>query len=237
MAKVKLTRPEGDGRFTQSPAEKDMMAYMVIFGVSKMAAWMRFHPEHVDIHTGKLIGEGTLAYKEFFDMQQNKEFVKCYRATLSKRVAGQEVGDSSDDTATMISDERKNDALTLLLDQALRVVEKGETLDPETLKLVAELFKKLNILKENENVVMEPLRFLPTLCSECRYKAYMESLATEGEAIDCCEYCKCRKIAESQGYYFNGGKNLLDIPKDVSERIEEKNKVKLEDIISGLIEN
>ena len=121
--------------------------------------------------------------------------------------------------------------------EVIKMIEAGKISDPEFAKLVTDLAIKMKITKEDVERIIAPIRVLMTRCSECRYRIGVESMVLNGQILDMCAYCKCRKIAEEHGYRFNDGKDLLEIPKEVIDELESKNNVKLEDILSNKIDN
>lgn len=233
------TRPENDSDFPvnkdssyglQTKRDKDCIVYAVAFGIPNDVAFARFHPEYVS--EGKLNEEGIDHCKQFFKYARNREFADAYRETLKKSLA-LEVSDTVE-----LSDSRKEKALKILLDKTIRLVEGGAELDPDTLKTVSEVFKKVGLLKDDVEQDIHPLRFLPVRCfgDGCRYRLFVESMVLEGSAIDECQYCKALKFAQDNGFRYNPQSNL-DIPEDVVKRLEGKNNVNLLDIINGKIEN
>lgn len=233
MADLKLTRPENDNVFTQRNEDKDMMAYMVFFGVSKQAAYLRFHPDARDGNTGKLDHSGSEECRQFFGKQENKDFVASYKETLKRRLSGVEI----EMDERMAEEKDQVESVKELLRQAAQLMKNGVSLDAATLKLIADLYIRVGFLKEEREQEIRPVRFLPVRCkSECRYRLYCESMVLEGLAIDECQFCKARSKAEELGYKFKDTE-LLDIPEDVVKRLDEKNNVKLEDILSGKVEN
>lgn len=228
MADIPLRPKEFDSKSIRK-ADADCLTYAAIFGCKNEDAFARFHPEYLD-GAGRLNESGRKACRQFFIYAKNKQYLDDYRATLDefcKRKGGART------EVVSIDDSRKDRALKSLLNQAMSMVEGGADLDADTLKTITEIFKKLNILKDDVEQEIRPLRFLPTTCGECRYKAFVESSVLDGSAIDCCAYCKARKVAEENGYRFNDGKDLLEIPENVIKGLESRNDVKLEDIISG----
>lgn len=214
--------------------DRDCLSYTVAFNVPNERAFALFHPEFLD-EQGKLTKVGKTQCRQFFSYARNKEYADAYRNTLESffekgRMVAANI--SSD-----INDSRKDKVLKQLLGQAMSLVEGGEGLDPDTMKTVVEVFRKLGILKDEVEEEIKPLRFLPERCSSCRANIFVQSAVSNGQILDMCAYCKCRKTAEEHGYRFNDGKDLLDIPKEIIDDLEAKNNVKLEDIINGKCPN
>lgn len=215
-------------------ADKDLISYVVAMGVPNQVAYARFHPEFLD-SSGKLNKTGRGACTQFFTYAKNKEYADAYRATLAKFI-GKGSGISTPATED-ISESKVDWALKELSRQAISLLEKGGELEADTVKTIVEVFKKMNLLKDDVAQEMRPIRVLPSRCGECRYRIGVESMVLNGQMLDMCQWCKARKCAEEHGYRFNEGKDLLNIPEEVIADLEAKNNIKLEDIISGRIEN
>lgn len=230
--KIQFHRPANNDDFKQTKAEKDMMSYIALYGCSNSAAYALFNRHLLD-KNGKLNKAGQSECRMFFSHPNNIAYMDAMRAHLEALTKGTVKVATSD----VINDSRKDNALKVLVNRALSLMEKGEDLDPETIKLIADIAVKLKLIKEDEEQQIKPIRVLPSRCGECRYRIGVESIVLNGQMLDMCAYCKCRKIAEEHGYSFNDGKDLLDMPKEVIDELESKNNVKMEDILSGRIEN
>lgn len=230
--KIQFHRPANNDDFKQTKAEKDMMSYIVLYGCSNSAAYALFNRHLLD-KNGKLNKAGQSECRMFFSHPNNIAYMDAMRAHLEALTKGTVKIATSD----VINDSRKDNALKVLVNRALSLMEKGEDLDPETIKLIADIAVKLKLIKEDEEQQIKPVRVLPQRCSTCRMKIAVESMVLNGQMLDMCAYCKCRRIAEEHGYRFNDGKDLLEIPKEIIDELESKNNVKMEDILSGRVEN
>lgn len=227
---IKFHRPPNNDEFKQSKKEKDMMAYTVLFQCPNSTAYALFNPEVCD-KNGKLNKAGQSLCRQFFSHPNNIAYMDALKAHLSAVTKGGKVvkNDNIDDT-------RKDNALKSLLNQAMSLVEKGEDLDAESLKIVAEIFRKLNLIGEDVGTEIRPLRFLPERCfSSCRYRLFVENAVKGGSVIDECQYCKALAFANENGYKDDSTKRL-DIPKEILDA-EPENTVKTVDILSGKVEN
>lgn len=214
--------------------DKDLISYVVAMGVPNQVAYARFHPEFLDA-SGKLNKTGRGACTQFFTYAKNKEYADAYRQTLAKFI-GKGSGISTPATED-ISESKVDWALKELSRQAISLLEKGGELEADTVKTIVEVFKKMNLLKDDVAQEMRPIRVLPSRCkSECRYRAFVETNVAEGRIFDDCEYCRARAYAEERGFIYDPCK-LLDVPQDVIDEIDSKNNIRLEDIISGKVEN
>lgn len=230
--KIQFHRPANNDDFKQSKLEKDILVFPLLYACSNATAYALFHPELCD-RNGKLNKAGQRECRMFFSHPNNIAYMDAMRAHLEALTKGTVKIATSD----VINDSRKDNALKVLVNRALSLMEKGEDLDPETIKLIADIAVKLKLIKEDVEQQIPPIRVLMERCSRCRFRIGVESLVLDGKVLDMCAYCKCRRIAEEHGYRFNDGKDLLEIPKEVIDELESKNNVRMEDILSGKIEN
>lgn len=230
--KIQFHRPANNDDFKQSKLEKDILVFPLLYACSNATAYALFHPELCD-RNGKLNKAGQRECRMFFSHPNNIAYMDAMRAHLEALTKGTVKIATSD----VINDSRKDNALKVLVNRALSLMEKGEDLDPETIKLIADIAVKLKLIKEDVEQQIPPIRVLMERCSRCRFRIGVESLVLDGKVLDMCAYCKCRRIAEEHGYRFNDGKDLLEIPKEAIDELESKNNVKMEDILSGRIDN
>lgn len=233
------TKAKNDDKFTAlNRSEKEIIVYAVLCREDNQTAFLRYNP-HFAISIGKntpkfaLSEEGKRQCKNFWSYGKVREYRQAYEETLQEFFGTKRSGKND---STEIDESRKENALKSLLNQVMNLVEGGD-LDADTLKIVAELFKKVGFLKEDVERIIAPIRVLMARCSECRYRIGVESAVCNGEMLDMCAFCKCRKIAEEHGYRFNEGKDLLELPQEIVADLESKNDVKLSDILEGKIEN
>lgn len=215
-------------------SDKDVLSYVVAFNVPNQKAFALWHPEFLD-SSGKLNKTGRAACTQFFNYAKNREYADAYKRTLAEFLERKdtEIGDELEE----LTEERKEKASKLLMLEVIKMIEAGKISDPEFAKLVTDLAIKMKITKEDIDRIIAPIRVLMARCSECRYRIGVESMVLNGQMLDMCAYCKCRKLAEEHGYRFNDGKDLLEIPKEIIDELESKNNVRMEDILSGKIEN
>lgn len=221
-----------DSRIPSS--DKDLLSYAIAFSIPNQKAFALWHPEFLD-SSGKLNKTGRAACTQFFNYAKNREYADAYKRTLAEFLEKKDAEIS--DELEELTEERKEKASKLLMLEVIKMIEAGKISDPEFAKLVTDLAIKMKITKEDVDRIIAPIRVLMARCFECRYRIGVESMVLNGQMLDMCAYCKCRKLAEEHGYRFNDGKDLLEIPKEVIEELESKNNVKMEDILSGRIEN
>lgn len=203
-------RPSPD-EYKIPAADKDLIGYVVAFGVPNQKAYALWHPEFLD-EAGRLNKVGKGACTQFFSYARNKEYADAYRNTLAGFLNKKGGSRNAAETDT-IDDTRKDNALKRLLNQAMSLVEKGEDLDPDTLKVVTEIYKKIGILKDDVEEQEKPRRYLPEHCESCSYRLFVESHVEGGTIVNECDYCRTRRFAEERGWRFDPAKNL-DLPQE-----------------------
>lgn len=192
-------RPNPD--ISKIPAsDKDMIAYMVAFNIPNQKAFALWHPEFLD-SSGKLNKTGRAACTQFFNYSKNREYADSYAAYLKEFLSGDK--GKSETHLIEVDESRKDKALKSLLNQAMSMVESGDTLDPDTLKVLTEIFKKLGILKDEVEVQEAPRRYLPERCSACAYRSFVESHVESGEIENACLRCKALKVAQENGFVYD----------------------------------
>lgn len=210
--KIKWHRPKNERDFRIDGATKDILSFSVLFSCSKYAAVEKLCPEYLD-YGGRLSDNGKQYADQLFGHSENKRYIKAMKDTLASISHGTYQSDDEEDSAKVdLSDKRKDQALKSLLDQAINLVEGGTKLDPDTLKTVSDIFKKIGLLKDETEVIEPPRRYLPELCHRgCRYRLFMESAIKDGQIEDECQYCRALKFANDNGYK-DDVTNRLDIP-------------------------
>lgn len=209
------------------------IAYAVLFDVGNQEAFMRFNPHYIDASGKQMNPAGKKASTMFWNYGKTKDYREQYEKELAEFLGRGTTVVAYDD-----NEEIDGDALARkILSDLAALVKNGRIQDYEVLKTVTDILGKFGKLKGVEERIIPPVRVLMTRCSECRMRITVESMVLNGEMLDMCAYCKCRKIAEEHGYRFNDGKDLLEIPQEIIADLESKNDVKLLDILDGKIEN
>lgn len=206
------TRPTNDGDFKIAKADKELLCYVVAMGVANEVAFGRWHPEFLD-GSGKLSKAGKQACGQFFRYHKHCEFQDAYRQTLTGLLGKADKSDKSHGLMDEIDESRKEKALKALLSQAMSLVEGGTDLSADSLKTISEIFTKLKLIKQEEDITEKPRRYLPELCSRCQYRLFCEQCIENGEIENECLRCKALAIAKEHGYIYDPTKNL-QIEKD-----------------------
>lgn len=209
-------KPKNDDEFTTlKKGDKEIIVYAVLCQADNQTAFVRFHPEYA-IQVGKTTSKYALSEvgkrecKNFWSYPKNRAYREAYEATLAEFLGRKSAPKS--EIVGEIDESRKDKALKSLLNQAMSLVEGSGDLDAETLKIAAEIFKKVGLLKDEETQVEPARRYIPVRClSECAYRHFVESHVENGDIISECDYCQTRKFAEEKGWRFDPTKNL-DLP-------------------------
>ena len=186
-------------------SDKDMLSYAIAFSIPNQKAFALWHPEFLD-SSGKLNKTGRAACTQFFNYSKNREYADNYAAYLKEFLSGDK--EKSEAHLIEVDESRKDKALKSLLNQAMSMVESGDTLDPDTLKVLTEIFKKLGTLKDEVEVQESPRRYLPCRCGECDYRSFVESYIETGQVENSCLRCKALDLAKEHGFRYDP-KNLL----------------------------
>lgn len=193
-------RPDNDAEFHLTKAEKDTLVVKCLLGYSNQAAFILFNPHLTE--NGKLTKAGQTACRQFFTHPKNVEWLESYERTLEQYLDDGEVNEKHS-SKPELSESRKEDALRNLLSRAMALVESGADLDADSLKTVAEIFKKVGLLKDEEVQIEAPRRYLPVRCAECAYRSFVESCVENGEVEDTCQSCKALEFAKKNGFIYD----------------------------------
>lgn len=221
--KIQFHRPANNDDFKQSKLEKDVLVFPLLYACSNATAYALFHPELCD-RNGKLNKAGQRECRMFFSHPNNIAYMDAMRAHLEALTKGTVKIATSD----VINDSRKDNALKVLVNRALSLMEKGEDLDPETIKLIADIAVKLKLVKEEQEEQERARRYLPVKCRlECAYRLFVESHVENGEIINECDFCRTRRFAEDNGWHYDATKNL-DLPEELTNQNNQNNETDME---------
>ena len=200
MNKSKIPmRPKG--AFKLSAHEQDAITWHIISGMSRAEVYQRF--SRPDLETSKTALDKLS--KMFFEDKEVRRYMEEYQATLNAFLDPQEKPKKE-----LTEDEMKVrilKGLDKLKEFALNQADVIATLDEPG--EVIKLWKSLGLFGDEEDVVEAPRRYLPTMCSECRYKAFCEQ-----ECEDLCETCKYKLYANENGVHYETKEQLINPNKD-----------------------
>lgn len=205
-------KPKNDDEFTTlKKGDKEIIVYAVLCQADNQTAFVRFHPEYA-IQVGKTTSKYALSElgkrecKNFWSYPKNRAYREAYEATLAEFLGRKQTSRNVD---AEIDDNRIEGALKKLLNQTIGLLDNGDNLDPDSVKTIVEVFRKMNLLKDEVEQQEAPRRYLPCRCSECLYKSFVESHVETGEVENTCLRCKALKVAHEQGFRYDPT-NLLE---------------------------
>ena len=198
MAKKLPKRPKANKQYGLTEEEENCLNYYCAFQCSKVDAVKIFlHPEIISKLQIKSITD------QFFAMDEVQSYIKDYEETLQEFF--EEKKKPKAELSEKDREARKRKALESIADKVIELAQNldDEGADPES---IIKYVDKLGWLDNEEVKVEQPRRYLPTLCSECRYKAFCEQ-----ECEDLCQYCKYKKFGEENGVHYESEKQV-DMP-------------------------
>ena len=200
MSKSKIPmRPKG--AFKLSAHEQDAITWHIISGMSRAEVYQRFI--RPDLETSKTALDKLS--KMFFEDKEVRRYMEEYQATLSAFLNPQEKPKK-----VLTEDEMKDRILKgidKLKEFAFDQAEKIDTIEEPG--EVIKLWRSLGLFGDEEEVIEAPRRYLPAMCSECRYKVFCEQ-----ECEDLCELCKYKKYANENGVRYETKEQLINPNKD-----------------------
>lgn len=201
-------RPDNDADFKLTKAEKDTLAAYYLLRQPKNVVFALYHPEYLD-KSGKLSKVGKEFCRQFFANPKNEEWLESYAQTITRFVGGEHNSVKSEEPQGVeMTDDRKDNALRSLLSQAMALVENEERLDADTLKVVTEIFRKLNLISDDADIQEQPRRYIPAQCSQCSYKACIDAHYKAGDIENECERCRALACAKEHGFKYDPTKLL-----------------------------
>lgn len=202
MSKSKIPiRPPGT--FKLSPQMQEAITWHVISGLARTEVYRRF--VRPDLETSKTALDKLT--KMFFEDKEVKRYMEEYQKTLDDFLNPKE---KPKPTKVLTEDEMKDrilQGIDKLKEFAFNQADIIDTLDEPG--EVIKLWKNLGLFGDEEEVMEAPRRYLPTMCSECRYKAFCEK-----ECEDLCEICKYKKYANENGVHYETKEQLINPNKD-----------------------
>lgn len=202
MSKSKIPiRPPGT--FKLSPQMQEAITWHIISGMARTEVYRRF--VRPDLETSKTALDKFT--KMFFEDKEVKRYMEEYQKTLDDFLNPK---DKPKQAKVLTEDEMKDRILKgidKLKEFAFNQADIIDTLEEPG--EVIKLWKSLGLFGEEEEVIEAPRRYLPAMCSECRYKAFCEQ-----ECEDLCELCKYKKYAKENGVHYETKEQLINPNKD-----------------------
>lgn len=228
MAKVNIPLRPSRKRYSLTEKEMNCLTWYVLSGCKREEAYQIFVRPDLVVSKKNL----STATSQFFTAMEVREYIAAYRALLE----GKTVSDNEAEPTGEDKEKRKAKAVDSFTDKVIDKMN-GSIESVEEMDAVAKMADRVGMFEEKDKVETAPVRILPARCkSECRYRLFVEGVKLQGKIFDDCEYCKARRYAEEHGFKYDPC-TVLDVPHEVIDEIDSKNKVKLSDILSGKVEN
>lgn len=179
-------RPDNHETFWSLDAKDcDCLVYVALFGVPNEKAFLMFHPEWAgDGESKKLSSEGKKACKNLFNFSKARDYMESYRETVQRYIEARaaEIAPTIKPKTEEVdaSDDYRDRAVRKLLSDVLTAIDCNQSLDAESLKDFVDIARKIGLLKEDEEKIEAPRRYLPETCDACRYKTFVDDCIDKG---------------------------------------------------------
>lgn len=197
MSKSKIPmRPSG--KYNLSGPDQDALSWYFLSGESQTEVYRKFI--RPDLQTSKAALD-KLA-KAFFAEKEVRKYLSDYEETINALFEPKE----KPKPAKTLTEEEMKERIVKGIDKLKEFAfDQADIIDTlEEPGEVIKLWKSLGLFGDEEEVVEAPRRYLPTMCSECRYKVFCEQ-----ECEDLCERCKFKKYANENGIYYKSENQLM----------------------------
>lgn len=202
MSKSKIPmRPSG--KYKLSASDQDALSWYFLSGESQTEVYRKFI--RPDLQTSKAALD-KLA-KAFFADKEVQKYLSDYEATINALFEPKEKPKPAKALTEEEIKERILKGIDKLKEFAFNQAEVIDTLEEPG--EVIKLWKSLGLFGDEEETMEAPRRYLPTMCSECRYKAFCEQ-----ECEDLCSLCKYKKYANENGVRYETKEQLINPNKD-----------------------
>ena len=202
MSKSKIPiRPSG--KYDLSAPYQDALSWYFLSGESQSEVYRKFI--RPDLQTSKTALDKLS--KAFFSEKEVRRYLSDYEATINALFEPKEKPKSTKVLTEEEMKERLLKGIDRMKEFALNQADIIDTLEEPG--EVIKLWRNLGLFGEEEEVIEAPRRYLPAMCSECRYKAFCEQ-----ECEDLCELCKYKKYANENGVHYETKEQLINPNKD-----------------------
>jgi DNA-directed RNA polymerase subunit N (RpoN/RPB10) len=178
-------RPDNEGDYsTLTETEKNMIAFIVLFGVSNDLGFAIFNPQYCPRGFGKINPTGKVLSEQFFAFARHIQYIKDYRRTLDEYLANLNKEEEAPKRVYFEDDSSENAkerAVNTFTNRVYRQMENA--MDLQEMLDVANLGKTVKIFKEEEEKVLPPQRYLPIRCFECEYKKFVDEQIKAGNIV------------------------------------------------------
>lgn len=191
------------GKYNLSGPDQDALSWYYLSGESQTEVYRKFI--RPDLQTSKAALD-KLA-KAFFAEKEVRKYLSDYEETINALFEPKEKPKPAKTLTEEEMKERIMKGIDKLKEFAFDQADIIDTLDEPG--EVIKLWKSLGLFGDEEEVVEAPRRYLPEMCSECRYKVFCEQ-----ECEDLCERCKFKKYANENGVHYEIKEQLTNPNKD-----------------------
>lgn len=174
MAKKIPLRPDTRTNYNLTDNEKDCIVWHIITNRPPIDCWMAFVcPDARKQKDAKSVCD------EWWSQPKVKQFIKDYKFVLSESL-------NTKKKVSAIRDREKeaDEALNTFKDNVISAVNQEGITDVDSLSSQAQLLNRIGMLKEEEEVQVAPVRYLPASCSTCRYKQFIDEQVALGNIVD-----------------------------------------------------
>lgn len=188
-------RPNKGKRYGDlSKEEQNCLTWYLLSGDTRLDCFLTFcRPELRNAKTKKMFCD------QFFATAAVRDYLNDYKETLILFLAGE-----TQKASVELVDEQE--ATSGFRNKVAKVM--GEANSLEELDTAAKLGKTVGLLSDEMATGEAPRRYLPELCSQCRYRQFVESAIDNGEVEDCCPKCRALAFAKSYGFRYDPTKLL-----------------------------
>lgn len=183
------------GTYKLSVAEQNCLSWYVLSNCKKDEAFGAFvRPD--------LIGNPTLLSQycaQFFASQPALSYISAYEDTIYKMLHPERK--KVEVLTKEEQDQRNAEAVKKIKDWVVSNADMIDTMEePEEL---IKIMQRLGMFEDDTVVEESPRRYLPEMCSQCRYKSFVEE-----ECEDDCQFCKYKKYANENGVEYKPERQL-----------------------------
>lgn len=178
MAEMIPTRPNGYDYKGIKKADCDCLTAAVLLEIKNEDAFIKWHPEYLNAKGG-ISEHGKSVSVQFFNAPKHKEYTKAFKATIEDFCKGKGGVSASEPI-----EKRKDKAVSKLVSDCLDAINDNKDLDPEVLKDFVTMAKALGVLKDEQEQMEIPRRYLPERCSSCKYKQFIDENVKLGNIIE-----------------------------------------------------
>lgn len=177
MAKLKIPlRPNTRTKYQLSDIDMDCIVWTIVFDKPRKDYWIRFVCPEAE---KQIKAKQDERCEEWWSQSEVKKFIKDYKQTIDEIFNPLKKKSKENDV------ELDPKTVTRKLSQkALKVADESDINTVEDVVNVTDALKPFGYLKEQEEIQVAPVRYLPTRCVECRYKKFIDEQIELGNIVE-----------------------------------------------------